>query len=176
MAFISPEQIIKNLDLEPGMIVVDFGSGSGHYTVEAAKIVGNAGKVYSVDIQKEMLQAVKSRCEVDRLDNVEIVWADLELPDGSHLAGNFADLVIISNILFQAEDKKSVAKEAFRILKNSGRAAVIEWVKSESKIGPPLEQRVNFAEAQKIFEEMGFKTEKEFEAGENHYGIIFRKI
>lgn len=173
--FVSPEQIIKNLDLEPGMIVVDFGSGSGHYTVAAAEVVTNAGKVYSIDVQKEMLEAVKSRCEIKGLSNVEIVWADLELPKGSHLADNFSDTVIISNILFQAEDKKVITDEAFRILKENGKVAVIEWDKKEDKVGPPLDKRISFEETRKVFEETGFKMEKKIETGDNHYGIIFKK-
>ncbi len=174
--FVSPEQIVKNLGIEPGMIVADFGSGTGHYTVEAAKLVTKAGKVYSIDIQKEMLQTLKSRCEINGLDNVEIIWADLELHEGTHLGSGLVDLVIISNILFQVDDKKAVAKEAYRIIKNTGKVAIIEWDMTESKIGPPANQRISSGEVTKIFEEAGFNFYKNFETGDNHYGLLLRKL
>ena len=175
MVFLKPSQIIKNFDLEHGMIVADFGCGSGHYSVEAAKIVGKSGKVYAIDVQKEMLEAVKSRSEAEGLDNLEIIRADLELSEGSHLASGIADAVIMSNILFQSEDKNAIAEEAFRILKVGGKIAVIEWDKRAGKIGPSPELRVSAEDARKIFEKAGFNSEGEFEASESHYGIIFRK-
>lgn len=175
MTFVSPEQIVKNLGLEAGMIVADFGSGSGHYSIEAAKIVGKAGRVYAIDIQKEMLQAVKSRGEISGLENIEIIWADLEIAGSSKLPDNSIDAVIISNILFQSGAKENIAKEAFRILKSGGRLGVIEWLTNSGKIGPSGENRISFDTAVKIFSEVGFGMVNQFDAGDNHYGILFKK-
>lgn len=174
--FVRPEEVIKKIGIEPGMVVADFGAGSGHYSIAAAKIVRNTGKVYSVDIQKELLAAIKSAAALNNLSNVEIVWSDLEIPEGSRLADNSADAVIISNILFQVNDKEAVLKEASRILKNDGRIAVIEWGKKEGKMGPPMEKRVSKEECLEIFKNAHFKLAKEFTAGENHYGLLFEKI
>lgn len=173
--FLSPEQTIKNIELEHGMIVADFGSGSGHYTVSAAKLVGPSGNVYSIDVQKEMLQTVKSRCDSYGLNNVKIIWADLELENGSHLADGIVDVVIISNILFQAENKKAILDETFRVLKIGGKVAVIEWEISDDKVGPHVDKRIKPDEVEKIFTEAGFTKERDFEAAEKHYGMIFRK-
>ncbi len=180
MAFINPDDVVKNLGLEPGMVVADFGCGSGHYTTAAAKIVGRPGAVYAIDVQKDLLASVKSRAEINNLQNIEIVWADLEKPEGSHLAGGSVDMVIISNILFQVEDRSVLIKEAFRILKNRGRTTAIEWepVPAEgrvSKIGPQPEKRLSKEEVRDIFIKEGFKIEREFQPGESHYGIIFIK-
>ncbi|MCX6731508.1 MAG: methyltransferase domain-containing protein [Candidatus Parcubacteria bacterium] len=182
--FVRPEEVIKEFDLEPGMTVADFGCGSGHYTVAAAKRVGEKGRVYALDIQKDLLQAVKSAAEFNNLKNIEITWADLDLPQGSRLADKSVDFAIISNILFQAEKREQIAKEALRILKDGGRVAVIEWAaegeprqgrEKIGKTGPAPEKRVAKEEAGKIFLEQGFKLEKEFQPGDNHYGLIFKK-
>lgn len=156
-------------------MVADFGCGSGHYTIAAAKCVGEKGRVYALDIQKDLLQAVKSTAELNNLKNIEIIWADLDLPQGSRLADNSVDFVIISNILFQSEKREQIVKEALRILKNRGGAAVIEWEKEAGKTGPTQEHRISKEESQTIFLQAGFKIEKEFQPGENHYGLIFRK-
>jgi ubiquinone/menaquinone biosynthesis C-methylase UbiE len=173
--FVSPEKVIEDLDLRPGMAVADFGCGSGHYSVAAAKRVGKNGKVYALDIQKEMLEMVRAQAKLEHLDNIETIWTDLETQESSRFKENSVDLVIISNILFQAENKKQIIEEAYRIIKPGGKAVVIEWDRKEKKIGPPLEARISPQEAKKMFEEADFSFEKEFNPGENHYGFIFRK-
>ncbi len=173
--FVRPEETIEMFELGPGMTVADFGCGSGHYTMAAAKRVGENGRVYALDIQKELLQSVKSTAELNNLKNIEIIWADLDLPQGSRLADNSVDFVIISNILFQSENRQQIAKETSRILKEGGRVAIIEWKKEGGKAGPLLEKRITREETRNIFLEQGFKLEKEFQPGESHYGIIFKK-
>lgn len=175
MAFVRPEEVVKNFGLEPGMAVADFGCGSGHYTIAAANLIGKTGTVYAIDVQKELLQAVKSHAEINNLKNIEIIWADLEAPEGSHLASGSLDFVIISNILFQAENHGQIAKEAFRVLKSRGKTAAIEWEKGPGKVGPVLEKRISKEEVQQIFLQEGFKIEREFQPGENHYGLMFMK-
>lgn len=174
--FVRPEEVIKKIGIEPGMVVADFGAGSGHYSIAAAKIVRNTGKVYSIDIQKELLAAIKSTAALNNLSNIEIVWSDLEAPEGSRLADKSVDAIIISNILFQVGDKEALLYEAARVLKDSGRVAVIEWGKKEGKMGPPMEKRVSKEECIEIFRNARFKPAKEFIAGENHYGLLFEKI
>ncbi len=175
--FVSPEQIIEMLDLVPPMVIADFGCGSGHYVIGAAKKVGKSGKVYAIDIQQEMLSFVRSQAQMAGFNNVETIWTDLETPDATRLKKNTVDVVIISNILFQAENKDQVMKEAFRILKTGGRLAVIEWniEDQNSKLGPLMDSRISSQNAKTILEGAGFSFVKEFDPGDHHYGLIFRK-
>ena len=87
--FIKPEEIIKNFEIRNGMVVVDFGSGSGHYVLAAAKKMNNsglpagqAGVVYAIDIQKNLLETIKSEAVKQHLSNVDIIWADIEGKEG----------------------------------------------------------------------------------------------
>jgi ubiquinone/menaquinone biosynthesis C-methylase UbiE len=175
MSFVRPEEIVKRFGLASGMTVADFGCGSGHFSLAASKIVGDRGKIYSLDVQKNLLEALKSLAELEHIKNIEILWTNLEMGNGSKMADASVDFVIISNILFQADDKTALAKETKRILKDKGRVAVIEWNKDGRKIGPASERRISQEEAQDIFIKEGFKKETDFEAGEGHYGIIFIK-
>ncbi|RJQ30739.1 methyltransferase domain-containing protein [Candidatus Parcubacteria bacterium] len=169
--FIAPDQIINNFDIRPGQVVADFGSGSGHYVMAAARKMNGDGVVYAIDIQKNLLESVKSAAEKNHLGNVEIIWADVEGKEGVKLASGSVDLVIISNLLFQLTDKEAAAKEAHRVLKDGGKAAVIDWTKMMTGGGVVFPKQ----EAEKLFLQQGFAEEKEFEAGDNHYGIIFKK-
>lgn len=179
--FIKPEEIINNFELRRGMTVADFGSGSGYYVIPSAEKVGATGIVYAIDIQKNLLEKIKKEAENRHLANVEIIWADLDGSGGAHLATGAVDFVIASNIFFQVGNREAVVKEIFRILKNGGRVAVIDWSKSQvglpgqAVIGPAVNMIFSKKEAERIFLQEGFVEVREFLAGENHYGIIFKK-
>ncbi|KKT20855.1 MAG: Methyltransferase type 11 [Parcubacteria group bacterium GW2011_GWB1_43_8] len=180
--FIKPEEIIKNFEVRPGMVVADFGSGSGHYVLAMAKKMNNSGLpagqvgvVYAIDIQKNLLEKIKSEAVKQHLSNVDIVWADIEGKEGTKLANGILDFAVASNILFQIGDKEVLAKEIKRTLKSGGRVAVIDWAASFGGSGPAPKAVVVKKEAERIFIQEGFLEEREFPAGDNHYGIIFKK-
>lgn len=173
--FLNPEEIIINFEIRHGMIVADFGSGSGHFVMAVAKKLAGTGVVYAIDVQKNLLEALKSKAEKDSLSNVEIIWADIEGKEGTKLASCSVDFAILSNILFQVDNKESVAKECFRVLRNGGRAAVIDWTKMIAVAGLTGGKVVARQEAERIFLQEGFIEGKDFSAGDNHYGIMFRK-
>ena len=63
--------------------------------------MNNSGVVYAIDIQKNLLEAIKSGGDKKQhLSNVDIIWADIESKEGTKLASGNADFAIASNILF----------------------------------------------------------------------------
>ena len=75
--FSDPENNIQQFALEPGMSVADLGSGAGFYALAAAKAVQNGnGKVYAIDVQKELLDRTAHEASQRGLSNVQIVWGD----------------------------------------------------------------------------------------------------
>ena len=54
--FSNPQQNIEKVNVDPGMKIADLGSGAGHYSIAAAKLVGPSGNIYAVDVQKELLE------------------------------------------------------------------------------------------------------------------------
>lgn len=173
--FINPEKVLEAVSPRPGMRAADFGCGPGFYTIPLARRLGDSGKVYAFDVRPEMLEVVRSKARAQTLSNIETVWADLEVKAGTHLKSESLDLVIVSNILFQVEDKELLAKEAFRILKAEGRVLAVEWSEEKNFFGPPVKARLNRKECEELFLKAGFRFEKEFSAGEHHYGLVFRK-
>jgi ubiquinone/menaquinone biosynthesis C-methylase UbiE len=168
--FLNPIEVLKNLELKKDMIACDFGSGSGGWVIPLAKILED-GKVYAIDILEEPLSALKSKAKSENLLNIETMRADIE--KGTPLASNSVDLILMTNLLFQVEDKKAVFKEAKRILKENGLVLVVDWQK-KATIGP-VEGRVGPEEIKKIAKELDFEAEKEFGAGLYHWGLIFKK-
>lgn len=173
--FLQPERIVARLDIRPGMVVADFGAGSGYFSIPAARKVGENGKVYAIDIQPHAVDLIRSKANLEHLRNIETIWADLERPQGSHLPDNAVDFVIVANILFQAEAKSEVFKEARRVLRTGGYLAVLEWDETPFPAGPPMTLRTPKAGVKRMAEEAGFELEKEFDAGSHHYGLLFKK-
>lgn len=173
--FLNPEQIVKQLELEAGDHVVDFGAGHGFFTIPMARIVGGDGRVFAIDIQKPVLDIIRAKAKVENLLNIEPIWGNLEEIGGSKLKDKFIDLVIVANILFQAEDKFTLLREAYRVLREGGHLAVIEWDMSSTSLGPPIRMRIPKDEIKNFILSTGFSYDREIPAGAHHYGLIFVK-
>lgn len=168
--FSDPNQNIAHLGVNHGMKVVDLGAGSGYYSISAARLVGNEGRVYAVDVQKDLLDRIRSMGAVEGLRNIEVVWGNAEKIGGTKLREAIADRVIASNILFQIEKPDDFVLEIKRLLKPGGKVLIIDW----SEISPISPTSiVSSQKAQVLFEKGGFKLEESFNAGEHHYGLVF---
>ncbi|MDO8590405.1 MAG: methyltransferase domain-containing protein, partial [bacterium] len=67
--FSDPQKNIEQFGLQPGGLVADLGSGAGFYTIAAARAVGNSGRVYAIDILKDMLQKIKNEAQRSGIHN-----------------------------------------------------------------------------------------------------------
>lgn len=156
------------------MKVADFGAGSGAYVLAIAERLSGSGRVYAVDVQRDLLRRIKSEANARGDANVDIIWADVEVPGSTKLADASLDLVLISNLLFQVEEKARVLTEARRVVRSQGRVAVIDWTESFGGLGPHKNDVISKAETKRLAEEVGLELVKEFEAGAHHYGLLYR--
>jgi len=170
--FLNPEEVLNQLELREDMIVADFGSGAGGWALPLAKKL-KKGKVYAIDILEEPLSVLKSKAEHESIFNIKTILSDIEKKGDSKLPDNCCDLVLMTNLLFQVENKKAVIEEGKRVLKEGGKILVVDW-KKESSFGPK-EGRVSVQEIKEIAKEIGLEIEKEFSASSYHYGLILVK-
>ena len=152
------------------MSAADLGSGSGGWTIPLAKQLED-GIVYAVDILEEPLSVLKSKALSEKIFNIRTILADAEenidLPQGS------MDIILMTNLLFQVEDKKNVLELGKRFLRQGGKILVVDWDQNSS-LGPK-EGRVTTELVKDLASEIGLKLEEEFSAGSQHYGLIFEK-
>ncbi len=173
--FSDPKRNVEQLGLTPGMKVVDMGAGSGFYTLAAAELVGGSGRVYAVDIQKELLDRIKNEAAKRRLTNIEAIWGDIEKAGGTKLQAGIADAVIVSNVLFQIEQKAVFVDEIKRILKPKREVLIVDWTDSFGGMGPDGKSIVTEEAAKQLFESHGFMLTRSIRPGDHHYGLIFSK-
>jgi ubiquinone/menaquinone biosynthesis C-methylase UbiE len=172
--FLDPKETIKQLNIEKGMLIADFGCGAGYFTIPLAKIVGEQGKIYALDVLDTALESVRSRAKIEGLLNIETRRCNLEILAGSGITNNSVDWVLLHNILFQSDNKDDIIKEAARILKKGGKISIIDW-KENQPMGPSKELVVFPDAIKKIAEDCGLKFRSEMNVDNFHWGIIFAK-
>ena len=170
---LDPQKILTKLDLREGMFVADLGCGaSGHFVYPSAKMVGDAGRVYAVDILKSVLSNIESKTKLQNFNNVVPVWSDIEIFGGAkEIADGSCDAAILVNV----HAKPAMIKEALRTLKKGGKLLLVDWKAVATPFGPPTKDRVSVEEAKKREGELGLELVEEFEAGPHHWGLIYKK-
>ena len=63
-------EVLAEVGVRAGMAVLDFGCGSGTYTIPAAKLVGEGGRVYALDINKRALDRMEKKARKEGLKNI----------------------------------------------------------------------------------------------------------
>lgn len=170
MEFLDPEKILQGLELKNNMVVADFGSGSGDWTIPLARILSK-GKVIAVDILEEPLSVLRRNKRDEKLFNIDILRANLEKK--TTILSESCDWVFMVDLLFQCENKKAVLEEGKRVLKKGGKILVIDWLKDN-----PLTEEKEFCSIETIKEfakELNLSVEKEFKASDFHWGLILVK-
>ena len=112
----------KEIGLKKEFKVVDFGCGEGHYTIPAAKLVGENGKIFAVDKDKNAIEKVKQIAREYNLKNIEFINVETNLP----IEKEIIDFVMCYDMLhyLNKEGRKKVYGEVYRVLKEKGTFSV----------------------------------------------------
>lgn len=170
-----PARTIAACNLQLTDTVADFGAGSGFVARAAAGAV-TQGSVFAIEINRDLVARITREVHDAGIKNLYPLWGDIEIAGGTKLDKESVDFIILSNILFQLDDKQGCIKEAIRVLKPGGRILVVDWQESFGGLGPHPDRVFNKATAEKLFSSFGFsKISDTIPGGEHHYAIIFKK-
>lgn len=108
-----PKSILSEVDIKPGFHVLDYGCGPGSYSMVAAELVGQSGKVYAVDINPIALQRVQKIASKKGLRNIETIQTDC----ATGLENGRIDVVLLYDTYHDLTNPDGVLDELHRILK-----------------------------------------------------------
>jgi len=114
------EKILREVKFKPGSIVLDFGCGTGSYTVVAEQMVGPGGKVYAVDINPLAVESTKKVAMKRGLSNIETICSDC----ATGLKDESVDVALLYDTLHTLSEPQAVLQELHHILKPQGVLSV----------------------------------------------------
>jgi arsenite methyltransferase len=119
-----PQKVIENLQVRPGAIIADLGAGGGYFTLKLANAVGTAGKVYAVDIDREMTDLIAREAKKESATNVETIIAKQDDP---LLPTTGVDLIFTVNTYHHFDNRVAYFANLRKYLRPGGRIAVIDF-------------------------------------------------
>lgn len=122
--------IVKTMGLEAGNAVADIGAGTGAFTAELAKTVGETGKVHALDISPKFIDHLKARVATEGLQQVSVKLSepnDITLPEGS------IDVAFACDTYHHFENPQSILKTIHTALKPGGRLVIVDFHRIEGK-------------------------------------------
>jgi ubiquinone/menaquinone biosynthesis C-methylase UbiE len=132
--------VLKDVEIQPGSHVLDYGCGPGSYITPLAKIVGETGKIYALDIHPLAVQKVQRIASTKKIPNIETILSDCQtgLPDKS------IDIILLYDILHELNEPDKVFKELHRILKTDGILSCSDHHLGDSEIKSKVTNKALF--------------------------------
>ena len=140
-AWQKPDQVMDALRIAEGTTVADIGAGGGWFTIRLARRVGQSGKVFAVDVQRLMIEAIQRRVQREGLSWVTPVLGDYDdpkLPEDAR-----TDAVLIVDAFHEMEDPVLMLRNLARTLKPQGRIGIIDYREGDGGPGPDAVERVS---------------------------------
>ena len=162
--------VISFMNIEPYDHVADIGCGPGFFTIPLAKYLVY-GKLYALDIEQEMLDALDLRVKEAKLGNVESLkctGSDFPVQAGS------LDGVFLAFVVHHPDNRLGFLKAARDLLKPGGWCTILEWYRRETETGPELAQRIEPDELASLTKEAGFRLGTWRDINGQHYMAMLK--
>jgi protein-L-isoaspartate O-methyltransferase len=137
------ELLIESLKFKPGEAVADIGAGTGYHTRRIAKKILPGGKVYAVEIQREMLDLLTNNLASVGVTNVVPVLGTITDP---RLPTTSLDTILMVDVYHEFDYPHEMAAAMCRALKPGGRMVFVEFRGEDEKV--PIKRVHKMTEAQ----------------------------
>jgi arsenite methyltransferase len=166
-----PQRVIESLQIRPGAIIADLGAGGGYFTFKLAEAVGAAGKVYAVDVDREMINLIAGQAKKDSATNVETIVAKSDDP---LLPATGVDLIFTANTYHHLDNRVAYFANLRKYLRPGGRIAVIDfdrraWLEGLLRHYTPSEF------IKREMEQAGYVLQQEFDFLDRQSFLIFAR-
>jgi SAM-dependent methyltransferase len=167
-----PGLLLETLKIKPGEAVADIGAGSGYFTRRLAKLVGEKGTVYAVDIQQEMLDLLTNKMAELKIGNVTPVLGtitDPKLPPAS------VDLALMVDVYHEFDFPYEMVEAICVGLKPGGRLVFVEFRREDPKVPIKLVHKMSEAQVRKEMAVQPLEWSETSEVLPRQHIIVFKK-
>ena len=164
-------QLLKNLAVQPGNVIADIGAGSGYHSTVLSKMVGN-GKVYAVDVEREMIAYLNDR--IKREGNKNIIPV-LSTEKKVSLPANSMDMMLLVDVYHEFSFPYEMAISMLEALKPGGKLVLVEFRAEDPNVPIKSIHKMSQQQAVKEFKAAGFSFEKNISNLPWQHCLIFRK-
>lgn len=164
LADLRPGVVVDRLQLAPDAWVADIGCGPGVFALPFARSVPQ-GLVFAADVEPRQLDRLRERSAAEGVRNVVPVLASYGDP---HLPEGRFDVVFIGDTYHHFEDRVAYVRELTRLIKPTGRLAILEYKPGPLPVGPPPEHKLGEGQLERELTEAGWRLETRFDTHVNH--------
>ena len=153
--------VVSLLRLEGAETVVDYGAGTGIYTVAVAEAVPD-GRVIAVEALPRLAEMLRAKITPQLAERLEIVETDANAVPA---ADAVADRVLMVDVLHHLYDQPGALAQVVRLLRPGGLFVVMDWGDHERPVGPPLDHVLGLAAVRDVISRMGLEEIEAHEPG-----------
>jgi SAM-dependent methyltransferase len=113
--------------IEPGMRVLDLGTGAGDVAFLVAGRVGPSGSVVGLDSSPTALETARRRADRNKIGNVSFLQGDVRTLDPATDLGGPFDAVVGRLVLLYVDDQVEVVRRCTRALRPGGVLVAMEY-------------------------------------------------
>lgn len=158
-----PARLIELLELTGAETVVDFGAGTGMYSLPIAEALPN-GELIAVDEQEVLLDLLRDKLaahpSAGRLRLVVTADGRVPLPDG------VADRLITINVIHHINDDPDAMAEMLRLIVPGGLFVCAEFARMERPVGPPNDHLLALDDLRATLTGLGLRERAVYAPGE----------
>lgn len=170
-AWQKPDEVVRLLEVNAGMTVVDLGAGTGYFVGRLSAAVGDAGTVLALDTEPNMVRYLEQRAQANGWKNVRAKQVPYDDPQ---LEAQSVDRILIVNTWHHISHRAQYAAKLREALRDGGMVMIVDFTR-ESDIGPPVKHRLEAEQVVRELEAGGLSAGVVEEGLEKQYVVVGRR-
>jgi ubiquinone/menaquinone biosynthesis C-methylase UbiE len=162
---------IDKIKIAPTGVIADIGAGTGYYTFKLSQKVPK-GRVYAVEIQDEMIDALNRRKRKLNVKNVQVIKGTTMSPN---LPANAVDLAIMVDVYHELEYPVEMLQAIKKSLKKDGQLLLIEYKGEDPAVAIRPLHKTTVVQLNKELSANGFKLDYDGEFMPIQHFLLYKK-
>lgn len=165
--------MLRQLQIRPGQVVCDLGSGNGYHTLRMARLVSPTGRVIATDLQPQMLEMLSERALLESISNIETRESEVDDPN---LPESQIDLVLMADVYHEFSFPAEILKKVYASLKAQGLVALLEFRGEDPEVPIKPLHKMSKKQIKLELEANGFRLVRSFDGLPWQHLMFFGKL